>query len=100
MHNKPYPWETRIRILGTTEQMTAKIAVNELQLPITVDEFRQKFSELARIRLRDCAWLRGSVYGKNSEQIENPTFKHLTIFVLSMLFIDLLMKENSCLFFN
>lgn len=65
MYNKPYPWDTRIRILGTTEQMTAKIAVNDLQLPITVDEFRQKFSELGRKRLRNVTWLRGSVdYGK------------------------------------
>lgn len=63
MYNKPYPWDTRIRILGTTEQMTAKIAVNELALPITVDEFRAKFSELARVRLQTVPWLRGSVYG-------------------------------------
>lgn len=62
MYNKPYPWDTRIRILGTTEQMTAKIAVKELQLPITVDEFRHKFSELARERLRNVTWLRGSVF--------------------------------------
>jgi pseudouridine-5'-monophosphatase len=60
MYNKPYPWDTRIRILGTTEQMTAKIAVKELQLPITVDEFRHKFSELARERLRNVTWLRGA----------------------------------------
>lgn len=59
MYNKPYPWDTRIRILGTTEQMTAKIAVNDLKLPITVDEFRQIFSELARKRLRNVTWLRG-----------------------------------------
>lgn len=61
MYNKPYPYETRIRILGTTEQMTAKIAVNELKLPITVDEFRQKFCELGRKRLQNVTWLRGSV---------------------------------------
>lgn len=60
-YNKPYPWDTRIRILGTTEQMTAKIAVNDLQLPITVDEFRQQFCALARKRLLDVTWLRGSV---------------------------------------
>lgn len=64
MYNKPYPWDTRIRILGTTEQMTAKIAVNDLKLPITVDEFRQKFCELGRKRLQNVGWLRGSVYGK------------------------------------
>lgn len=58
--NKPYPWDVRMRILGTTEQMTAKIAVNELHLPITVDEFKQKFTELGRKRLANVTWLRGS----------------------------------------
>lgn len=80
MYNKPYPWDTRIRILGTTEQMTAKIAINDLQLPITVDEFRQKYSELARKRLRNVTWLRGSVYGKNSEQ--KLMNKKIVLFIL------------------
>ncbi|XP_037039522.1 probable pseudouridine-5'-phosphatase isoform X1 [Bradysia coprophila] len=60
MYDKNYDWDTRLRILGTTEQMTAKIAVNELKLPITVDQFRQKFSELGRKRLRNVTWLRGA----------------------------------------
>lgn len=58
-HNKPYPYDVRMRILGTTEQMTAKIAVNELHLPITVDEFKLHFSDLGRKRLANVTLLKG-----------------------------------------
>lgn len=58
-HNKPYPHDVRMRILGTTEQMTAKIAVNELHLPITVDQFKLRFSELGRNRLANVNLLKG-----------------------------------------
>lgn len=58
-HNKPYPYDVRMRILGTTEQMTAKIAVNELHLPITVDEFKLRFSDLGRKRLANVPLFKG-----------------------------------------
>lgn len=60
MYGKPYPKETRMRILGTTEQGTAKIAINDLNLPLTVTEFRQIFSELLRQRLGDLQLMRGA----------------------------------------
>lgn len=60
MFGKPYPKETRMRILGTTEQMTAKIAIHDLNLPITVDEFRAYFSDILRVRLTDLSFLRGA----------------------------------------
>lgn len=48
-----------MQILGTTEQMTAKIAVTELQLPITIDEFRKKFAEMALTRVGNVTLLKG-----------------------------------------
>lgn len=60
MFDKPYPKETRMRILGTTEQMTAEIAIRDLNLPITIDEFRNLFSQILRTRLSDLALLRGA----------------------------------------
>lgn len=42
-YNRPYPWEVRMRILGTTERRTCEIAVKELNLPCTVDEFHRQF---------------------------------------------------------
>lgn len=60
MFGKPYPKETRMRILGTTEQMTAEIAINDMNLPITVAEFRKIFSHLLEDRLNDLSLLRGA----------------------------------------
>lgn len=60
-YNKPYPWEVRMRILGTTERMTAEIAVRDLELPITVDEFMNRFSEIGRKRLAHVQFLEGQL---------------------------------------
>lgn len=57
--NIPYRYDVRMRILGTTETMTAKLAVNELRLPISVDEFKVRFAELGRQRLGNAPLLQG-----------------------------------------
>lgn len=49
-----------MRILGTTEQMSAKIAVTELGLPITVNEFLDLFSALCRKRFANLDLLPGA----------------------------------------
>lgn len=50
-HGKPYPREVRIHILGTSTETTCKIAVEELGLPISAEEFARQFSALSRERL-------------------------------------------------
>lgn len=57
--NIPYRYDVRMRILGTTETMTAKLAVNELKLPISVDEFKVRFADLGRQRLGNAPLLQG-----------------------------------------
>lgn len=49
-----------MRVLGTTEQMMAKIAVTGLGLPITPAEFHRLFSELCRQRFRDLSLMEGA----------------------------------------
>ncbi len=56
---KPYPFDVRMKILGTTEQRTAEIAVNDLKLPITTNDFIKRFDKLGRERLGDVPLLRG-----------------------------------------
>ncbi|XP_037922907.1 probable pseudouridine-5'-phosphatase isoform X2 [Hermetia illucens] len=51
IYGKPYPYDVRMRIMGTTEQLTAKIAVTELNLPISVEQFLDKFTELSLVNL-------------------------------------------------
>lgn len=58
----PYRYEVRMHILGTTEPMTAKIAVNELQLPISVEEFMVRYINLGRERLLHVDLMKGLIY--------------------------------------
>lgn len=67
----PYRYDVRMRILGTTEQMTAKLAVNELRLPISVEEFTVRFGDLGRQRLGNADLLKGS-----SSNVGKPTVHH------------------------
>lgn len=45
---------------GTTEQMTAKIAITELGLPITVEQFHELFSTLCRKRFSNLSLMEGA----------------------------------------
>ncbi|XP_046991076.1 probable pseudouridine-5'-phosphatase isoform X1 [Schistocerca americana] len=38
-YNKEYPWSVRMKLMGTLERDSAKIMIEDLGLPITVDEF-------------------------------------------------------------
>lgn len=48
--NKDYPHEVRMRVMGTTEQMTAKIIVEDMGLPIDLDEFLRRFHKICHKR--------------------------------------------------
>jgi len=58
-YGKPYPWEVRMRILGTTERRTCEIAVQELGLPCTVDDFQKQFSQSCLDNLGNCNLMKG-----------------------------------------
>lgn len=60
LYGKPYPHETRMRVLGTTEQLMAKIAVTDLDLPITPAEFQRLFKALCRKRFQDLDLMPGA----------------------------------------
>lgn len=49
-----------MRILGTTEQMTGKIAITELGLPISAAEFHDLFSALCRKRFSNLSLMEGA----------------------------------------
>lgn len=59
-YGKPYPHETRMRILGTTEQLTAKIAVSELDLPISTTQFHHLYTALLHKRSKNLSLLEGA----------------------------------------
>lgn len=59
-YNKEYPHEVRMRVMGTTEQMTIKIVVDELKLPLSEQEFQIKFTDLCRQRFVKLDLLKGA----------------------------------------
>ncbi|GAB6020192.1 hypothetical protein CHUAL_002914 [Chamberlinius hualienensis] len=44
-YGKIYTWEIKVKCMGTTTQEGAEIVVNDLQLPITTDEYIRKTKE-------------------------------------------------------
>lgn len=58
-YNKPFPLETRLRVLGTTERRSCAITVEDCKLPCTVDEFQAQYRDLSLQRLGNCDVLRG-----------------------------------------
>uniref|UniRef100_A0A0A1WZV0 Probable pseudouridine-5'-monophosphatase n=1 Tax=Zeugodacus cucurbitae TaxID=28588 RepID=A0A0A1WZV0_ZEUCU len=57
--NKPYPRDVRVRMLGTTEQKSAQIAVNDLELPITVEEYLKIFTNKCKEMLGNSPLMKG-----------------------------------------
>lgn len=57
---KDYPLEVRMKVMGTTEQMTAKIVVEDLGLPIDLDEFLRRLHKMCNKRFTSLALLPGA----------------------------------------
>lgn len=57
---KEYPHDVRMKVMGTTEQMTIKIVIEELKLPISEEEFQYKFTDLCRQRFTKLDLLKGA----------------------------------------
>lgn len=60
-YNSTYPWATRMKVMGTTEQRTVSIIVNDLKLSCTVDEFLKKFREKQLVDLAGAPLMRGTL---------------------------------------
>uniref|UniRef100_A0A1B0C303 Uncharacterized protein n=1 Tax=Glossina palpalis gambiensis TaxID=67801 RepID=A0A1B0C303_9MUSC len=52
-YGKTLPFEVRIKLLGTTNRRTYELAVEELKLPISVEEFGKKFEKLTFEKMTD-----------------------------------------------
>ncbi|XP_053693250.1 probable pseudouridine-5'-phosphatase isoform X2 [Sabethes cyaneus] len=97
-YNATYPWATRLKVLGTTEQRTVSIIVNDLKLSCTVDEFLKKFREKQLVDLDGAPLMRGAARlihhlhqhnipiavatSSSADSYEVKTRKHLELFDL------------------
>lgn len=59
-YNKPFPLETRLKLLGSTEQKSCQIIVEDCQLPCTVDDFLKEYKILSTQRVANCDLLPGA----------------------------------------
>lgn len=57
---KDYPHETRMKVLGTTEQATARIIINDLDLPITIQQFLDKQHTICRREFKKLDLMKGA----------------------------------------
>lgn len=57
---KDYPMSVRLKLMGTTDQISAKIAVEELGLPLSIDEFLARHKSMCRQRFGDVKLLPGA----------------------------------------
>lgn len=57
---KEYPFVTRMKVLGTTEQATARIIINDLDLPITIQQFLDKQHIICRREFKKLDLLKGA----------------------------------------
>jgi len=59
-YNRPYPWNIRMKILGTSERRTCEIAVEELGLPCSVDKFHDEYKDSCVEHLENVYLLKGA----------------------------------------
>lgn len=57
---KDYPLEVRMKVMGTNEQMTGKIVVEDLELPIDLDEFLRRLHKMCNQRFNSLALMPGA----------------------------------------
>lgn len=67
--NKEYDFVTRMKVMGTTEHRTAEIAVKDLNLPITVDEFKKTVQAMGKQRLQNVPLFRGILLTHKASRI-------------------------------
>lgn len=58
-YGKEFPLDVRLKVLGTTEQKTAAICINELSLPLSIEEFLTKQDDIVRVKLKCVDLMKG-----------------------------------------
>lgn len=55
-----YPFEVRVKVMGTTEQNTAATVIRELSLPLTVEQFLDRLDGLVREEFKHLNLMKGA----------------------------------------
>lgn len=56
---RTYTEETRFRLMGTTDQRSAEIAIDECRLPLSVKEYLQRYHKMCSERMSTVPVLKG-----------------------------------------
>lgn len=57
---KEYPWDVRMKVMGTTEQSTANIVITELKLPVDINQFLILQNDIVRKEFRQLNLMKGA----------------------------------------
>lgn len=57
---KDYPMSVRLKLMGTTDQISAKIAIEGMGLPISIDEYLVRHKEMCRQRFQHVKLMPGA----------------------------------------
>lgn len=57
---KEYRWDVRLKVMGTTEQNTAQTVIDEIGIPLTLNEFLQRLDDLVRDEFRSVNLMKGA----------------------------------------
>ena len=58
-YGKKYTWDVRMKVMGIREQETAKIIVNDLDLPLTYEEYLKEAICLQRSLFQQAEFMPG-----------------------------------------
>ncbi|XP_023933723.2 probable pseudouridine-5'-phosphatase [Bicyclus anynana] len=59
-HNKKYPKELQLKVYGLTDRELSVLVVNEVKMPISVDEFERQLNDLAQKMLPSAPLQKGA----------------------------------------
>lgn len=58
--DKDYRCDVRLKVMGTTEQNTARTVIDEIGLPLTVTDFLHRLNELVRVEFKHVNLMKGA----------------------------------------
>lgn len=65
-YGKTYTDECKLKLNGTIETETARIAIEEMGLPLTIEEFLKKFHDYSDMQLPECPLMPGLIFHTNN----------------------------------
>lgn len=91
-YGKVYSDECKVILSGTIETESARIAIERMELPLTIEEFLKKFHENSDLQLPTCPLLPGLRF--HIDNIYIYTYRCLELFTPYMTKLNSVARQN------